>query len=120
MTTRLQLARQDARRRLHQEMGVPALYIFASEDPVEVMVRIHDKSATIGDVPGLETIVMRDVELKLRFWRAELPLPKRGAKVSVAEGEAYLLGEAGEPHGDTIDVSAVRLTDAEAAGLPVP
>lgn len=121
MTTRLQQTRLDARRSLHQEMSVPALLIIGSDDPVDVTVRIHDKSAFTGEIPGLDTARFNDIEIHLRFWRDELDgEPTRGAIVSVAEGEAYRVGDVLEPHGDTIDATVTRLTDAEADGLAVP
>lgn len=120
MANRLQLAKADARRRLHGEAAVPALYITGTGDPVPVTVRIHDKTALTGDIPGAETVELREQQTKIRFWRAEVPQPKRGATVSVAEGEAYLIGDAFPPKGETIDATVVQLSVAEAAGLPVP
>lgn len=101
-------------------MGVPALYIYGSDDPVPVTVRVHERIVQTGDISGLETVAMRDVQTYLRFEVAELADPKRAATISIAEGEAYLLGESSPSHGTTVDVTAVRLTTAEAAGLPVP
>jgi hypothetical protein len=121
MTTRLQTARQDARRDLHQEMAVPALLIIGSADPVDVTVRIHERSMLVGDIPGMDTAKMHDTELHLRFWLDELDgVPPRNTTVSVADGEAYRLAEAEKPYRGTVDVSATRLSVAEAASLPLP
>ena len=108
------------RRSLHREVSIPALYLYATAPPVEVTVRIHDKNSLIGDIPGLAVSHTQDIATHLRFWRDELSLPRRGAKVSISDGVAYVLGEATEPYGDTIDVSATRLSAVEAAGLPLP
>jgi len=108
------------RRSLHREVSVPALYIYATDDPVEVTVRVHDKNSLTGDIPGLAVSHTQDIATHIRFWRDELSLPRRGAKLSIEAGVAYILGEATEPYGDTIDVSATRLSAVEAAGLPLP
>lgn len=123
MNARLRTAKQDARRRLHAEAAVPALLIIGSSDPVDVTVRVHDKSMWVGEMPGVDAARFHDSEIHIRFWLDELTdllPPPRLAVVSVAEGEAYRLGEAFDPHGDTIDVTATRLSVAEATGLPVP
>jgi hypothetical protein len=121
MSTRLQTARQEARRSLHQEMSVPALLIIGSADPVAVTVRVHQRHAFTGDIPGLETARMHDIEIHLRFWLDELDgVPPRNAIVSVADGVGYRLAEAERPYGDTVDVTATQLAAAEAVGLPLP
>lgn len=122
MTTRVEQARADGRRRLHDELGRPALYIYASEDPVDVTVRVHDKTTLTGDIPGLDTVETRDESLRLRFHTSEISSFRRNAYVSISSTEAYQLGEAFPAHGATIDVSAIRLSAAEitAAALPTP
>jgi hypothetical protein len=121
MTARLQQQRQDARRAIHQEAARPALLIIGTASPVDVNVRVHDKTNFVGDIPGLSTGHIADSQIHLRFWLDELDgLPPRGAKVSVADGEAYLLAEAFDPYGDTVDIAATRLSAADAAGLPTP
>jgi hypothetical protein len=121
MTARLQQARQDARRTLHAEASRPALLIIGSDDPVDVTVRIHERQMWVGDIPGIDAARFHDTQIHIRFWLDELAgVPPRNAKVSVADGEAYLLAEALDPHGDTIDVAATQLSAADAAGLPLP
>jgi hypothetical protein len=91
-------------------------------DPVDVCVRVHDKSMWVGEMPGVDAARFHDTETHIRFWLDDLPggVPPRLAVVSVAEGEAYRLGEAYDPHGATIDVTATRLSVSEAAGLATP
>jgi hypothetical protein len=120
MTTSLREQKAAARRDLHAEAAVPALYIYGAEDPVDVTVRIHDKIALTGDIPGLATVPYHDEALHLRFLASEIASPKQGAIVSVVAGEAYRLGPSDPAHGETIDVQATRLAASEANGLPVP
>lgn len=121
MTARLQAQRQEARRALHAEASRPALLIIGAATPVDVCVRVHDKSMWVGEMPGMDGARFHDTELHLRFWLDDLDgVPPRNAVVSVADGEAYRLGEAFDPHGSTVDVTATRLTVTEAVGLPVP
>lgn len=101
-------------------MSVPALYIFGTEDPVDVTVRRQTRVAKTGDIEGLDTAEISVETAFLRFLIAELAQPKRNAIVSVAEGEAYRIDHALAPHGITIDAAVTRLDAAEATGLPLP
>jgi hypothetical protein len=120
MTAALDAARQQARRDIHREASVPALYILAPADPVPVTVRRQTRVNKTGDIPGLETAEVSVETAFLRFLREELAQPKRGAIVSVAEGEAYRIDHALAPHGITIDAAVTQLDAAEATGLPLP
>jgi hypothetical protein len=120
MSAALDAARQQARRDLHREMSVPALYIVGTEDPVDVTVRRQTRVAKTGDIEGLDTAEISVETVFLRFLIDELAQPKRNAIVSVAEGEAYRIDHALAPHGVTIDAAVTRLDTAEATGLPLP
>jgi len=120
MRSRLQQIRLQSRGNLHREMSVPALYIYGTDDPLTLQVRVHDKTSRTGDIPGLDTVEMLDVSTRIRFWRDEIPQPRRNAIISVAEGEAYRLGESFPHDGETVDVRVVRLDADEAEGLPLP
>lgn len=100
-------------------MAVPALYLFGTDAPVEICVRVHEKLNLTGGISGLATAHMRDESLHIRFWRDDIALPRRGAIISISEGMAYRVGETLQPYGATIDATVTRLSAAEAAGLPV-
>lgn len=101
-------------------MSVPALYLFGSDGPIPVTVRRQSHVAKTGDIPGLETVSITEEIVFLRFLRDELALPRRGAIVSVAVGEAYRIDHALAPHGITVDASVTQLDAADATSLPLP
>lgn len=120
MTAALQAARQQARRDIHREASVPALYVVGNNAPVAVSVRRQTHVTRTGDIPGLETVEVSVETVFLRFLVDELPLPKRGAIVSIVAGEAYRIDHSLPQYGVTVDAAVTRLDAAEAAGLPLP
>lgn len=123
---RLRDIKRKARRDLHREMGVSALYIAAPGDAgVPISVRVHTKFDALGLKDAENGLaVRRESKPKLIFMRDELAEKgitlKRLAVVSVEPGEAYRLDNADAPDDITITFFVTVLTANEAAGLPVP
>lgn len=120
MTAALEQARQQARRDIHREGSVPALYVLGNDAPLEVSVRRQTHVTRTGDIPGLETVDVSVETIFLRFLVDELPSPKRGAVVSIVAGEAYRIDHALPQYGVTVDAAVTRLDATEAAELPLP
>lgn len=123
--SRFREIKRKARRDLHQEMAVPALYrVTPNDEWEELTVRIHHHFARIGDGEGLETMRRQDVGSRLIFLRSDLPestgIPTRGAQVSVGEGEAYTVQPAAEPDDEFVTAFVSTLSAAACAGFPVP
>lgn len=92
----------------------------------EFDVRIHEQHSLLGDQAGtsLNSAQRYEADPVILFWRADLIAAgitiERNAVISVTEGEAYEV-ELAEPHDqETIKVRVVRMTSANAAGLPLP
>jgi hypothetical protein len=114
-----------ARRDLHAELQVPALYIAASSStPVPCTVRVWRKreDPMTGDLPGFSGGAQVAVsEDRIRFFTQGLPpLLRTGAVVSVEAGEAYRIEFAYPRDGEFQTAKVVPLSAADAAGLPVP
>ena len=111
------------RRAVHATHGVAALY---RADPaaswVAVTVRVHDRLARFGDSPGLDAAQSVDISPRLVFLVEELDggTPRRGSIVSVAAGEAWLVGDADPADDITVTASASRVPPAQAESFPVP
>lgn len=114
-----------ARRDLHQELEVAALYIAdpnAISVAVPVTVRIHTSFAALGDQKGtnFNSGEMLDRQPQMIFLREQGVTPKRHAIVSVELYEAYSIGVV-HPHDDiTISTDIVALSRSETIGLPIP
>jgi hypothetical protein len=116
--------KRKARRDLHREMQVPALYMLSRDDenPRLVHVRLHTKFVELGDQKGTNFLSAErlDIEPRIIFMRDEVNVPARNAIISVVTGEAYYVDRT-EPADDiTIKAYVVEMTVADAAGLPVP
>lgn len=117
--------KRQMRRDVHNEASVPALYIpVPSATPVECTVRVHRRAdyPMMGDSPMFTGEAMMAVtEDRLRFLRSDLPdYLRTNSIVSVETGEAYNI-EFWYPRDDQYVTARVTpLTEAEAAGLPVP
>lgn len=124
MTSRVREAMRRGRRDLHQEMSVPALYIpVGGATPIPVTVRPHDVPGANGKPGGSDPGYAQTADLKphLIFLAEEVPFALRvNAVVSVEPGEAYRILFTHPAHGITIQADVVKLSAAEAAGLPVP
>lgn len=118
--------KRKARRDLHREMSVPALYIAAPGDAgVPISVRVHTKFDALGIKDAENGLaVRRESKPKLIFMRDELAekgiTPKRLAVVSVEPGEAYKLDNADAPDDITVTYFVTVLQANDTAGLPVP
>lgn len=117
-------AKQQARRRVHANFGVAALYRAAPEATwLPVTVRIHERFVKMGDIPGLDTAHMLDVAPKAIFTVAELDpetTPKRGGIISLSAGVAWKIGAAEQPDGETVTASIAPLPVDQTTGFPVP
>ena len=114
------------RRKLHEHMSVPALYLALPYDVVltpvqEITVRVHDNVRALGDLKGTNFNYAETLENSPRivFLREEIT-PKRNMVVSVEAGVAYQIDTVEPSHGVTVTALVSRLSDKEAAGLPVP
>lgn len=115
-----------ARRKLHDNMSVPALYFVPPYDPVltlvtPVTVRVHDHMQALGDLKGtnFNYAEVEDDSPKIVFLREEI-VPKRGMMISVSPGVAYNIDTVKPPNGITVTANVSRVTEKEATGFPVP
>ena len=114
--------KRNMRRTVHHTMTVPALYLAQrSSTPIPVNVRLHVKFGT-ADVAGIGEgfAQMLDQTPRIIFERSAVRTPRRDGIVSVAPGEAYKIGATRPPDDEYITAEVAQLSDAEAAGLPVP
>ncbi len=116
-----------ARRDLHDHMRVLVLFFeSAGATPEKIHVRLHTKfdpmKAFAGGQTGLAT--MQDMQPTIIFDREELAEKglelKRGALLTVAAGEGYKIDNTLAPDDFTVAAVAVRLSQREMQGLPVP
>jgi hypothetical protein len=114
--------KRQARRDLHANASVPALYIpTPSSDPIPVTVRIWARWAPQGELPrSKEWAQIEDVIPRILFMRDEVDMPRRNAVVSVEAGEAYRVDACAQPDDISIIADVTVLTATEAAGLPLP
>lgn len=122
--------KRQARQIVHENLNVDALYLVPApedaegpyETPIPITVRVHSKHTALGDQLGTNfSYAEREEQIpKIIFLVSEVASPIRGAVVSVAAGEAYLV-DTTEPTDDlSITARVTRLSAAKAAGLPVP
>jgi hypothetical protein len=104
---------------LHREAAVPALLIIGSADPVDVCVRVHDKSMWVGEMPGVDAARFHDTEIHIRFWLDDLTWRRASAQRRrlCRRGRSLSTGRSLRSARRTIDVTATRLSVSEAAGL---
>lgn len=126
--TLLRDIKRQARRDLHEHMLVPALYLVPAaapgtyEEPVNVTVRLHIKFDALGDMKGtnFHYAERQEVTPKIIFMRDQIDKPARHAVISVELGEAYRVDNILPPDDITVAAEVLRLSAAEAAGLPLP
>ena len=116
--------RDKLRRAVHAQFAVDALYrAEPASEWVPVSVRVHDhREQQVGNPSGFSGAQMVALEPQIVFLTTDLSgaLPKRGAWVSVVEGEAWEIGECDYDNRTTVTAAAKRLSTADATGLPVP
>jgi hypothetical protein len=115
--------KREARRDLHRELEVPALYIATSGDtPVPVTIRIHSKWDALGDQKGTSFNSAERAERlpSIIFMRDQVPAPRRNAIVSVERGEAYQLGYTQPPDDLTITAAMIEYKGDDLMVLPLP
>lgn len=115
--------KRKARRDLHRELQVPALYIADIGGPaVLVHVRPHTKFNALGDLQGtnFNYAEREEPQPRIIFMRDEVMAPKRGAIISVEPGEAYRVDHTQPADDISITAYVIQLTEKEAVGLPVP
>lgn len=113
------------RRRLHEKMQVPALYLTDIDDYVgtEVTVRLHTKYMALGDQKGtsFNSAELEAVSPKIIVWPEQLNCKiVKNNVISVSKGEAYNVEYVEEPDGPTVTVHVTMLSAEESKGLPVP
>jgi hypothetical protein len=115
-----------ARRKLHGNMSVPALYFMPPYDEVltlvqDCTVRVHDHMQALGDLKGtnFNYAEVEDDSPKIVFLRDEIA-PKRGMVISVSNGVAYQVDTVKPPNGITITANVSRMAAKDAVGFPVP
>ncbi len=121
--SRFRAIKREARRDLHQELEVAALYIAEPDaTPVNVTVRIHTSFAALGDQKGtnFNSAEMLDRQPQMIFLREQGVTPRRNAIVSVAPFEAYRIGVVHPADDITISADIVSVQKSETVGLPVP
>jgi hypothetical protein len=121
--TPLRKIKRFARRDLHAQMQVPAVYLATrSAQPVIVHVRLHNKFDRAGDVKGARMYPgeIENISPKIIFDLSEIT-PVTGAVVSFEPGEAYNVDHL-LPNDDTYQTASVTrlLEGPRSAGLPVP
>lgn len=114
--------KRDKSRDVHTHMQVPALYIEPGQPPRCVSVRLHTKYEKLGDMRGtsFSFAEKQEVSPRIIFMCDEVPNPVRNAIVSLAIGEAYRIDNTLKPDGEFVTAEVLRVSDAEAAMLPVP
>lgn len=115
--------KENARRVLHDQMKVAALYIETDvATPVPVNVRVHSKAAALGEIKGtsVDYAEREDIVPHLVFLYEQVPLPKRGALVTISDTEAYRVDHALVRDGITIKAKVTRVLPADLISLPYP
>lgn len=128
--TNLRDLKRQARKDLHQHMQIPALYLVPApagssspyEAPLFVTVRLHLKFDAIGDMKGtnFHYAERHEPTPKIIFMRSEVNKPVRNAVIVIEAGEAYRVDNVLPPDDITVAAEVLRLSAAEASGLPVP
>lgn len=121
--SRLRDIKRQARGDLHREMSVPALYIpVPLATPVECNVRTWLKSDDGTQMDAADGgVAMMNPEDRIRFDLSEFDAPLRhNGVVSVETGEAYRIDHLYPADLGYQTARVLRLTAAEAGGLPVP
>lgn len=116
---------RDARRDIHSEWMVAALYIpVPGATPVPCNVRVHRKTQDpmTGDLSSMDGAAKSAVpEDRVIFYLPELPAIRRtNAIVSVEAGEAYKIEFLYPPRDEWQTARVTPLSAADANGLPVP
>lgn len=122
--------KRKAKRKLHDIMLVPALYLLPNpvgspspyQDPVPVNVRVHSKFKLNGDQVGTNfNSAERHEDIpQIVFDRFQISMPARGAVISIEQGEAYRIDNVKPSDDDFITARCTRLRLAETVGLPLP
>lgn len=113
--------RERSRLALHRALEVPALYIQGANPPLLIHVRVHTEWGATGDVKGTSFAYAerQDISPEIVFLVSEI-VPKNGAIISVAEGEAYRVDNVSMPENITVKAEVAKLTVSQTAGLPLP
>lgn len=110
--------KRKARGDLHREMSIPALYLATkTSQPVPVTIRLLIKFAALGIAKnGAEMLE----EVPKAVLLASEQMPSKNAILSVDPGEAYRIALVHPADDQFITVDIVKLSAAEASGLPTP
>jgi len=123
MTSRIRETMRRARRDIHSERAVAALYIAttgATARPCTVRTWLKTENNMVGSVSEFSGAQRAEPEDRLRFDLSEISFIRNNAIVSVEAGEAYRVDHVYPPYRGYQTARVVRLNAAEAANLPVP
>lgn len=117
------VARDAARKRLHETLQTPARCYAGEPDDgyVDVALRVHSRLVQAGDLPetGLPFSERTEVDPRLLFL-VEDHRPERNNVYAVSATEAYQVVRVEPIDGITITAVCNRLSEAEAALWPSP
>lgn len=114
---------------VHDTFKVAALFLASfpfdsnsGEHPPTIKVRVHNTEKALGINPQQADDI--EPQPKLVFWVDDLVTAgvtlANKAVISVETGEAYRIGVIHPQDRETITCDVVKLTAAQASGLPVP
>ena len=121
-----------ARRDLHEQMKVAALYLDDPTDlvgfpPVPCTVRVHTMQAPLGEVKGtsFDYAERHEAIPRIVFLWDEVPEPSNGSVVTIKDPatllkEAYRIDNRHPRDGITVTADVTGMTAAQYAGLPFP
>lgn len=116
--------RKQMRQAVHGELQISALYIEVPgvSAPLPVNIRLHRPDSHHGGLQGTNFHYgeRMEVDPKIIFEVAVVAKPKRGAFISIAEGEAYEVDHSDQPDGDFIKAHCTQLSTDQTVGLPLP
>lgn len=108
--------RRKARRDVHEQSHVPAVYLLAPNDPIGVTVRLHRKMSTgdVGEGGGPGWATQLDVEPRMVFKRDEVSSPQWGAMVMYSQDEGYFVEASHPPDDEFVSASVKQMSATEA------
>lgn len=112
-----------ARRDLHEQLEVPALYIaHTGAAPVALTVRLHTQVVETGNQGASSKgyAEISEVTPRIVFMRDALEDARYGAIFSIAADEAYQVERTAPPNDISRTADVTVLSDEGRVGLPVP
>jgi hypothetical protein len=116
--TGLREIKRQVRRDVHEQLGVPVVYVAGSADPVRISVRVHTRFQTAKQTAaGAGGAEMLDITPRLIFDRLEVSKPKVKALVFVSETEGYRVGPCRPADDEFVTAEVTALSAADLADL---